>query len=30
VTHTLRRGEYKQRFRLSRNGLLPTVARVPV
>jgi hypothetical protein len=30
VTHTLRRGEYKQRFRLSRNGLLPTVPRVPV
>jgi hypothetical protein len=30
VTHTLRRGEYKQQFRLSRNGLLSTVPKVPV
>jgi hypothetical protein len=30
VTHKIQRGEYKQEFRLSRNGLLPTVARVPV
>ena len=30
VTHRIKRGEYKQEFRLSRNGLLPTVPRVPV
>ena len=29
VTHTIRRGEYKQSFELSRNGLLSTVQRVP-
>ncbi|HEY0230023.1 MAG TPA: hypothetical protein VGC55_02125 [Dokdonella sp.] len=29
VTHTLKRGEYKQSFTLSRNGLLSTVPRVP-
>jgi hypothetical protein len=28
VTHTIKRGEYKQSFKLSRNGLLPTVSRV--
>jgi hypothetical protein len=30
VTHSLKRGEYKQSFTLSRNGLLPTVPKVPV
>lgn len=30
VTHTIKRGEYKQSFTLSRNGLLSTVPRVPV
>ena len=29
VTHNIKRGEYKQSFDLSRNGLLSTVARVP-
>lgn len=29
VTHSLKRGEYKQSFRLSRNGLLSTVRQVP-
>ena len=29
VTHTIQRGAYKQRFTLSRNGLLSTVPRVP-
>ena len=29
VTHTMQRGDYKQRFTLSRNGLLSTVPRVP-
>ncbi len=30
VTHEIKRGEYKQSFRLARNGLLPTVPMVPV
>jgi hypothetical protein len=30
VTHKIRRGEYKQEFKLTRNGLLPTVPAVPV
>jgi len=29
VTHKIKRGEYKQEFELSRNGLLSTVPRVP-
>jgi hypothetical protein len=29
VTHTIKRGEYKQNFTLSRNGLLSTLPRVP-
>lgn len=29
VTHTLKRGEYKQSFTLSRNGLISTVPQVP-
>ncbi len=29
VTHTIRRGEYKQNFTLTRNGLVSTVAKVP-
>ncbi|HMB54099.1 MAG TPA: hypothetical protein VKU40_12340, partial [Thermoanaerobaculia bacterium] len=29
VTHNIRRGEYKQDFTLSRNGLISTVSRVP-
>jgi hypothetical protein len=29
VTHTLKRGEYKQSFELTRNGLISTVPRVP-
>ena len=29
VTHTIKRGEYKQNFTLTRNGLLSTVPRVP-
>lgn len=29
VTHTLKRGEYKQNFELKRNGLLSTVPKVP-
>lgn len=30
VTHKIQRGEYKQDFQLSRNGLISTVAEVPV
>jgi hypothetical protein len=30
VTHQIRRGEYKQNFTLSRNGLVSTVPKVPV
>ena len=30
VTHKVKRGEYKQEFKLTRNGLLPTVPAVPV
>lgn len=30
VTHTLRRGEYKQNFTLTRNGLISTLPQVPV
>jgi hypothetical protein len=30
VTHEIRRGEYKQSFKLSRNGLVSTVPTVPV
>ena len=30
VTHTIKRGEYKQSFKLSRNGLISTVPRVAV
>jgi len=30
VTHKIKRGEYKQEFKLTRNGLLPTTPRVPV
>lgn len=30
VTHRIKRGEYKQSFRLSRNGLISTLPRVPV
>ncbi len=30
VTHKIQRGEYKQDFTLTRNGLMPTVPRVPV
>ena len=30
VTHKIKRGEYKQDFQLTRNGLLPTVPTVPV
>jgi hypothetical protein len=30
VTHNIKRGEYKQNFTLSRNGLLSTVPNVPV
>jgi hypothetical protein len=30
VTHKIQRGEYKQEFELSRNGLISTVAEVPV
>ena len=30
VTHTIKRGEYKQEFTLSRNGLISTVPEVPV
>jgi len=30
VTHKISRGEYKQEFKLTRNGLLPTVPTVPV
>ena len=30
VTHSIKRGEYKQNFELKRNGLLSTVPKVPV
>jgi len=30
VTHTIKRGEYKQEFKLTRNGLLSTLPAVPV
>ncbi len=30
VTHTIKRGEYKQSFNLTRNGLISTVQKVPV
>lgn len=30
VTHSIKRGEYKQNFTLSRNGLISTVSKVPV
>ncbi|MCD4669275.1 MAG: hypothetical protein K8S14_02385 [Actinomycetia bacterium] len=30
VTHSIKRGEYKQSFNLTRNGLISTVQRVPV
>ncbi|MCO5245695.1 MAG: hypothetical protein M9927_18090, partial [Anaerolineae bacterium] len=30
VTHKIKRGEYKQSFELSRNGLISTVPQVPV
>ncbi|MBK5248041.1 MAG: hypothetical protein JJE50_01205 [Actinomycetales bacterium] len=30
VTHKIKRGEYKQEFTLVRNGLLPTLPKVPV
>jgi hypothetical protein len=30
VTHTIKRGEYKQSFTLARNGLLSTIPKVPV
>lgn len=30
VSHTLKRGEYKQSFTLARNGLMSTIPRVPV
>ncbi|HET8660284.1 MAG TPA: hypothetical protein VFM55_14960 [Micromonosporaceae bacterium] len=30
VTHSIRRGEYKQSFQLARNGLLSTLPKVPV
>jgi hypothetical protein len=29
VTHTIKRGEYKQNFSLSRNGLISTLPKVP-
>ena len=29
VTHTIKRGEYKQSFTLARNGLISTLPRVP-
>jgi hypothetical protein len=29
VTHNIKRGEYKQSFRLSRNGLISTLPKVP-
>ena len=29
VTHTIKRGEYKQSFKLVRNGLVSTLQRVP-
>ena len=29
VTHSIKRGEYKQNFTLSRNGLISTVSKVP-
>jgi len=30
VTHNIKRGEYKQSFELTRNGLVSTVPAVPV
>ena len=30
VTHTIKPGDYRQRFELSRNGLISTLPRVPV
>jgi hypothetical protein len=30
VTHKIKRGEYKQEFKLTRNGLLPTLPKVPI
>jgi hypothetical protein len=30
VTHQIKRGEYKQNFSLSRNGLISTLPEVPV
>jgi len=30
VTHNIKRGEYKQSFTLSRNGLISTLPRLPV
>lgn len=30
VTHSIKRGEYKQNFELKRNGLISTIPRVPV
>ena len=30
VTHNIKRGEYKQSFTLSRNGLISTLQKVPV
>jgi hypothetical protein len=29
VTHQIKRGDYKQSFKLARNGLLSTLPRVP-
>jgi hypothetical protein len=29
VTHTIKRGEYKQSFSLARNGLVSTLSKVP-
>src|SRR5258707_1692794 len=29
VTHRIKRGEYKQNFKLSRNGLVSTLSKVP-
>ena len=29
VTHNIKRGEYKQSFTLTRNGLISTLPRVP-
>jgi hypothetical protein len=30
VTHTIKKGEYKQSFTLTRNGLVSTVPSVPI